>query len=410
MDMQHLQDSFLKNIIQSPLPQGLSAERQNALLALENLKIPSTKEEYWKYTNLKTLQNTILQTPQTFAVKAQKVLKNAVFFGFVNGLCKEWASDLPEGLVLHNILEEDAVANDLPYAHFFDALNSAYLSAGVKICASKVIKTPVLLHHTQAGSAHLASPRFEIVVEKNASLEVLMHFESLADAKENLSNVLSFVELGENARLKLTILQEENGFQIHSLNAKQAKNSHLQINVMSLDGQIVRNNLNIAVQGENCETHQYGLFVGKNKNLVDNHSALSHLVPNCYSNQLFKGILQDESRGVFNGRILVAKDAQKINAFQSNANVLLSPKAIIDTKPELEIYANDVKCSHGTTTGQIDEDALFYLRARGLDAETAQFLVLHAFVEEVLEKIDNPEIMDYISGKLAHYFGNLLDA
>jgi Fe-S cluster assembly protein SufD len=410
MDMQHLEDSFLKNIIQSPLPQGLSAERQNALLALENLKIPSTKEEYWKYTNLKTLQNTILQTPQTFAVKAQKVLKNAVFFGFVNGLCQEWASDLPEGLVLHNILEEDAVASDLPYAHFFDALNSAYLSAGVKICAKKNIETPVLLHHTQAGSAHLASPRFEIVVEKNASLEVLMHFESLADAKENLSNVLSFVELGENARLKLTILQEENGFQIHSLNAKQAKNSHLQINVMSLDGQIVRNNLNIAVQGENCETHQYGLFVGKNKNLVDNHSALSHLVPNCYSNQLFKGILQDESRGVFNGRILVAKDAQKINAFQSNANVLLSPKAIIDTKPELEIYANDVKCSHGTTTGQIDEDALFYLRARGLDAETAQFLVLHAFVEEVLEKIDNPEIMDYISGKLAHYFGNLLDA
>jgi Fe-S cluster assembly protein SufD len=410
MDMQHLEDSFLKNIIQSPLPQGLSAERKNALRALENLKIPSTKEEYWKYTHLKTLQNTLLQTPQTFAVQAQKVLKNAVFFGFVNGLCQEWASDLPEGLVLNNILEQDAVANDLGYAHFFDALNSAYLSAGVKICASKAIKTPVLLHHTQAGSAHLASPRFEIVVEKNASLEVLMHFESLADAKENLSNVLSFVELGENARLKLTILQEETGFQIHSLNAKQAKNSHLQINVMSLDGQIVRNNLNIAVQGENCETHQYGLFVGKNKNLVDNHSALSHLVPNCYSNQLFKGILQDESRGVFNGRILVAKDAQKINAFQSNANVLLSPKAIIDTKPELEIYANDVKCSHGTTTGQIDEDALFYLRARGLDAETAQFLVLHAFVEEVLEKIDNQEIMDYVSGKLAHYFGNLLDA
>lgn len=408
MDMQHLEDSFLKNIIQSPLPQGLSTERQNALRALENLKIPSTKEEYWKYTHLKTLQNTLLQTPQTFAVQAQKVLKNAVFFGFVNGLCQEWPSDLPEGLVLHNILEQEVA--DLNYAHFFDALNSAYLSAGVKICASKAIKTPILLHHTQAGSAHLASPRFEIVVEKNASLEILMHFESLADAKENLSNVLSFVELGENARLKLTILQEETGFHIHSLNAKQAKNSHLQINVMSLDGQIVRNNLNIAVQGENCETHQYGLFVGKNKNLVDNHSALSHLVPNCYSNQLFKGILQDESRGVFNGRILVAKDAQKINAFQSNANVLLSPKAIIDTKPELEIYANDVKCSHGTTTGQIDEDALFYLRARGLDAETAQFLVLHAFVEEVLEKIENPEIMDYVSGKLAHYFGNLLDA
>ena len=408
MDMQHLEDSFLKNIIQSPLPQGLSTERQNALRALENLKIPSTKEEYWKYTHLKTLQNTLLQTPQTFAVQAQKVLKNAVFFGFVNGLCQEWASDLPEGLVLQNILEQEVA--DLNYAHFFDALNSAYLSAGVKICASKAIKTPILLHHTQAGSAHLASPRFEIVVEKNASLEILMHFESLADAKENLSNVLSFVELGENARLKLTILQEETGFHIHSLNAKQAKNSHLQINVLSLDGQIVRNNLNIAVQGENCETHQYGLFVGKNKNLVDNHSALSHLVPNCYSNQLFKGILQDESRGVFNGRILVAKDAQKINAFQSNANVLLSPKAIIDTKPELEIYANDVKCSHGTTTGQIDEDALFYLRARGLDAETAQFLVLHAFVEEVLEKIENPEIMDYVSGKLAHYFGNLLDA
>jgi Fe-S cluster assembly protein SufD len=171
-----------------------------------------------------------------------------------------------------------------------------------------------------------------------------------------------------------------------------------------LNGALVRNNLNIDVNGQNCETHLNGAYLLKNKQHVDNHSIVDHKVPNCESHELYKGVIDDNSTAVFNGKVFVRPDAQKINAFQSNGNVLLSDSASINSKPELEIYADDVKCSHGSTTGQLDEEAVFYLRARGLSEKSARHLMVAAFIGDVLDKITNENVKTFTHNILKERF------
>ena len=159
---------------------------------------------------------------------------------------------------------------------------------------------------------------------------------------------------------------------------------------------MVRNNLNIEVNGENCYTHLNGMYLLIENQHVDNHTLVDHKKPHCESHELYKGVVNDKATAVFNGKVFVRKDAQKINAFQSNANVLLSDDATINSKPELEIYADDVKCSHGSTTGQLDEEAVFYLRARGLSEKSARKLMITAFIDDVIEKTENEEVKSFI--------------
>ncbi|HEX4373064.1 MAG TPA: Fe-S cluster assembly protein SufD, partial [Puia sp.] len=149
----------------------------------------------------------------------------------------------------------------------------------------------------------------------------------------------------------------------------------------------LRNNLNIALDGENIESHLYGLYLAGGRQVVDNHTIVDHIKPNCQSNELYKGVMKDESTGIFNGKIFVRKDAQKTNAFQKNNNLMLSNKAIVDSKPQLEIFADDVKCSHGSTVGQFNEEALFYLKSRGIGDERAKALLIHAFAYDIIEKM-----------------------
>jgi Fe-S cluster assembly protein SufD len=158
--------------------------------------------------------------------------------------------------------------------------------------------------------------------------------------------------------------------------------------------------VNVKVAGQNAETNLNGAYILKNNQLVDNHTVVDHLVAYCQSNELYKGVLYDKSTAVFNGKVFVRPDAQKINAFQSNANVLMSDDASVNSKPELEIYADDVKCSHGSTTGQLDESAIFYLRARGLSEKLAKSLLVSAFISDVLNKIENQEVQDFIQSVL----------
>ncbi len=160
------------------------------------------------------------------------------------------------------------------------------------------------------------------------------------------------------------------------------------------------------MNGENCETNLNGVYLGKGQMHVDNHSVVDHKVPNCESNEMYKGVMDDKSTAVFNGKVFVRKDAQKINAFQSNGNVLLSDSATVNSKPELEIYADDVKCSHGSTTGQLDEDAIFYLRARGISESSARKMMVAAFIGEVLDdKIKSEEVLSFIQRKLHLMYG-----
>jgi Fe-S cluster assembly protein SufD len=163
--------------------------------------------------------------------------------------------------------------------------------------------------------------------------------------------------------------------------------------------------LNIEVNGENCESNLNGAYLLKGKQHIDNHSVVDHKVPNCNSNELYKGVIDDKGTAVFNGKVFVRKDAQKINAFQSNGNVLMTDDASVNSKPELEIYADDVKCSHGSTTGQLDEEAVFYLRARGLSEKSARKLMVSAFIGDVLDKIENEDVLNYTHRLLESRFG-----
>ncbi|MGE0569103.1 MAG: SufD family Fe-S cluster assembly protein, partial [Bacteroidia bacterium] len=200
-----------------------------------------------------------------------------------------------------------------------------------------------------------------------------------------------------------SIIQEalEKSYLVDANFVECAENVTYTATTITLGGKVVRNNHRVALLGEYGQSNLYGLFVSDDSNLVDNHTLMNHQVPNCESNELYKGILKSKSTGVFNGKIFVQKDAQKTNAYQSSKNILLSDDATINTKPELEIYANDVKCSHGTSTGKIDEEALFYLKSRGIGEKSGRNLLLYAFASEVIDKINPEELRDYVSSKIS---------
>ena len=186
-------------------------------------------------------------------------------------------------------------------------------------------------------------------------------------------------------------------FHIGTEQVIQERDSTFTLTTSTFSGSIVRNNVQVQVIGENAETNLFGTYLLNDKQVVDNHTTVDHKVAHCISNELYKGVLDDASTGVFNGKVFVRQDAQKINAFQSNANVLLSDNASMNSKPELEIYADDVKCSHGSTTGQIDEEAIFYLRARGISEKSAKSLLLHGFIGDVLDKFTSEAVKEKVT-------------
>ena len=209
--------------------------------------------------------------------------------------------------------------------------------------------------------------------------------------------------------IKIQSIGEKNSL-ISQEFATVQKDSKLSIHTISTEGNLIRNNINVSLAGEGSECYLNGLFLGSGNQHIDNHTLVNHDVPNCYSNELYKGILTDKAKGVFNGKVIVKQDAQKTNAFQYNGNLLLSDEAQIYSKPELEIYADDVKCSHGSTTGQLNKEALFYLESRGISKEGAKHLLVYAFAQDVLEKISLPELREKIDAYLAKRFHVVQDA
>ncbi|HEY0741827.1 MAG TPA: SufD family Fe-S cluster assembly protein, partial [Chryseosolibacter sp.] len=181
----------------------------------------------------------------------------------------------------------------------------------------------------------------------------------------------------------------------------QKNSSRVNTYTFTLNGKFYRNNLNLILDGEGIESHMYGLYLLNGDTLADNHTVVDHMKPNSFSNELYKGILDDSSKGVFNGKIYVRPQAQKTNAYQNNRNVLLTDSASINTKPQLEIWADDVKCSHGCTTGQIDEEALFYLQSRGINKDTARAMMLYAFAGDVVDHVPNEKMKEYIDALIS---------
>jgi len=231
-----------------------------------------------------------------------------------------------------------------------------------------------------------------IICKKNAEVSFSEEFINLS-TEENFSSSVSEIFLEENSKLSYHNLQKiEKNYHFNSINTFQKRNSVSNFFTFSFSGATIRNNLNIILNDKNCYSNMYGFYAIKKQSHIDNHTSVDHIDENCISNEHYKGIMDEGSNGVFNGKIFVRKKAQKTNAFQANNNILLSENAKINTKPQLEIWADDVKCSHGCTVGQLDEDALFYLMSRGISKKDSRALLLSAFSNEIIEKIENKEL------------------
>jgi Fe-S cluster assembly protein SufD len=276
----------------------------------------------------------------------------------------------------------------------------------ISVDKNVVINEPIQFIHLLSGSNTIANTRNYIQLAPFSKAEIIQSYYSL-EAEKAFTNIINEINIAENAMLTINKLQceTENSFHISTDQVAQEKDSNFSINTITLNGTLVRNNLNIEVNGTNCETHLNGIYLLKENQHVDNHTVVDHKAPHCESHELYKGVIDDKATAVFNGKVFVRKDSQKINAFQSNANVLLSDDASVNSKPELEIYADDVKCSHGSTTGQLNEEAVFYLRARGISEKSARHLMVSAFIEDVISKIENEEVTNFTHSIIKEQFG-----
>lgn len=289
----------------------------------------------------------------------------------------------------------------------FIALNTAFSFEGVfiKIHKNANIEKPIVLHYSTEGASgnNVFQSRNLIVAEQGAQANIIESYTS-ASTENQFSNHVSEIIVGANANINYFKLQNQGNRSYHIDNSyiSLARDSVVTSYTFTLNGKIIRNNLNYVLEEENCEAHIFGLYTAREDGLIDNHTSVDHKAPNCFSNEIYKGIIDDTSKGVFNGKIFVRKYAQKTNAFQSNKNILLTDTASINTKPQLEIWADDVSCSHGSTTGQLDEEQLFYLRSRGISKSSARAMLLHAFVNDLIDKIKIDFLHDFINKEMYH--------
>lgn len=404
----------------------LAEIRKLALNSLGKLSFPTIKNEEWKYTNLKTL----LATDFNLTARGQESVfqgllpkseaKNRIVFK--NGLFSEEHSYVSSD---NKFTIADAFGSYSKYQAVLDkhfgsyakdqeealvALNTAFSKNVLLIHVPKncVVETPIEFTylHDSTSTPIISQPRILVVVEQGGSIKINdRHLTS--GENEVFTNVVieSFVDA--NADCTISHLQNvaDNVSIITTNKVFQNQDSIFTDNVITTRGKLVRNNLDIVLNGSNTEANMNGLYMVDGKTHVDNHTSVDHKMPHTYSNELYKGIMDGESNAVFNGKIFVRQDAQKTNAFQSNNNILLSDKASVDTKPQLEIWADDVKCSHGATIGALDEDPMFYLQARGIPENKARALLLEAFANDVTQKItDEPfkaEIEALVENKFA---------
>ncbi len=384
-----------------------------ALFYLENEGIPNNKHEDYKYFNadaiLKKEFKNISQKFNAVTDIEEFKLEDTITLVVVNGNYSETLSDkiILKGLHINAFSNLDkagkervaSVANVESDA--FIALNTVFSGNGFHLKVEKGTSLQIPLHVlyiSSAESAAFVNSRNLIEVEEGAEATIIEQ-QVVVGKGQVFTNYLSEKFVASNAKLVSYLFQNEGvlGFSVNTSQVKLERDGHYDNATITLSGQAVRNNHNVVLAGSNGEAHLNGLFSVRGSQLVDNHTLMDHQVPHCESNELYKGIINDKSTGVFNGKIFVRRDAQKTNAYQSSKNILLSDDGTINTKPQLEIYADDVKCSHGTSTGKIDENALFYLNARGIGKESAKKLLLNSFAQEVINKVEVDSLRERIS-------------
>jgi Fe-S cluster assembly protein SufD len=285
-------------------------------------------------------------------------------------------------------------------ADAFTAWNTAGWSHGVfiRVPDNSIVTKPVVIYnlHDARNGQVISAGRNLFVVGKNSEVTIVEKFDSLGE-HSHFSNSVTEAVVDHNACLELYSVQNDSGnrYQQGLTHIHQSDSSRVNTFTFTLNGKFVRNNLQLSLDGERIESHMFGLYLVTGDTLADNHTIVDHRKPNSFSNEIYKGIMDGNSKGVFNGKIYVRPQAQKTNAFQANRNILLSDKAVVNTKPQLEIWADDVKCSHGCTTGQLDEEAMFYLQTRGINKETARAMMLYAFAIEILDNVKNKGLKEY---------------
>ena len=318
---------------------------------------------------------------------------------------------LPAGVVVSSLAK---AGNDHPdiveehygkYADFeneaLTALNTAFVQDGafVYVPSGTIVEKPIhFLHVTASNEDLFLQPRHLFVVEDGAIAKIVETQHTLTDA-QIFTNTVGEAFVGEKANLDHYLVQDEgpSASQVHTRAAQQKDDSVYSTQTITYTGEVIRNNATVEADGSFCESNLFGLCVGKGEMHVDNHTRMDHVQPDCNSNELYKHVLNDESTAVFNGKVFVSRGSQRIDAYQQNDTIVLNNEAQIYTKPELEIYADDVECSHGATTGQIDDEGVFYLRSRGLSERRARILMLQAFSEEVLSELSIDALRDHVT-------------
>jgi len=395
--------------------------RKEAISKFAELTFPTQKDEEWKYTNISSLQKHNF-SPAAVKENVPSETINKFLFDkmehsllvFVNGNFSPELSkliDIPKGVIIGSLAEALKINNPVVKKHlgkyaenenyFFTTLSSAFTKDGAFIYVpdGKVVEDPIhIIFITKSESEKiLTQPRNLFVAGKNSQVTIIEHYVS-DDNSVYFTNSVTEIVADENAIVDHIKLQEEsnNAFHIARMEVDQERSSNFSSHLISHGAEISRNDFNARFNDEGSECMLNGLFIIGNEQLFDAHTMIDHAKPHCNSHEHYKGILQDKSKGVFNGKVMVRQDAQKTNAFQQNNTILLSDDAVMNTKPQLEIFADDVKCSHGATIGKLNDEAKFYLKSRGIGEDAATAILIHAFASDVITSIKIPALRDYL--------------
>jgi Fe-S cluster assembly protein SufD len=415
----------------------LQPVRRAAIARFTEVGFPTTRDEDWRYTNVAPLAQIAFQLTSDSRVElSPRAIEQFMLPGlggiqlvFVNG---RYAPSLSSpgspggGLTVRSLAQAIREDRDVLEQHLaryagyhqdaFSALNTAFMEDGafVHVARGRVIEEPirVLFVSTATADPIATHPRNLIVMDEDSQAVILEDYVAL-DADVYFSNVVTEVVVGQNSVLTHYMIEREShqAFSVSTLRLEQGRSSNVTSHTVLLGGALVRNNVHPVLAGEGSECLINGLFMATGSQHMDNFMRVEHASPHCDSRQFYHGILDGRSHGVFSGRIIVHKDAQKTDAKQTNKNLLLSQEAQIDSKPQLEIYADDVKCTHGATIGQIDQDAIFYLRSRGIAEDAARALLLFGFAGECLERMKAEPIRRYLETLVAQWLpkGKILE-
>jgi Fe-S cluster assembly protein SufD len=414
--------TIINDILESFSTDDFSYANENRLNAISQLKksgLPNGKSEEYRFIPIaKNLQKNFTWTTNAATASINKIEEfliggiDANVLVFVNGIYSQSLSKVISPLAQVTISSlADSIASEIGQKDFdklvnseadaFAGMNTAFWQDGILIHVPKntTVEKPVFILHINDATKEqvIAHTRLLVVMEEGSSLSIIEKFDSIG-TNPVFHTFTEEISIAAKATLDYCKVQNDSGkvTQVANTTIHQSNSSKVNSFTLTMDGEMIRNNFTILIDGENCESHFHGIYLLTENTVVDNHTVVDHKKPHSYSNELYKGIMDGNSKGVFNGKIYVRPQAQKTNAFQSNRNILMSETATVNTKPQLEIWADDVKCSHGCTTGQLDDEALFYLQSRGIPYDTAKAMLLYAFALDVLAPIKNETLKNYL--------------